>query len=79
LLIFAFFMISDPMTTPNARPARLIHAVLTAGVGAFIVFDFYRADGVILALILTAPLVPILDRYFPAKRAVWRTKEPEYA
>lgn len=79
LLIFAFFMISDPMTTPNARPARLIHAVLTAGVGAFIVFDFYRADGVIFALILTAPLVPILDRYFPAKRAVWRTKEPEYA
>jgi Na+-transporting NADH:ubiquinone oxidoreductase subunit NqrB len=80
LLIFAFFMISDPMTTPNARPARLIHAALTAAVGAFIVFDFYRADGVILALILTAPLVPILDRFFPAERAQWRsTKEPQYA
>lgn len=80
LLIFAFFMISDPMTTPNARPARLIHAVLTAAVGAFIVFDFYRADGVILALILTAPLVPILDRFFPADRARWRaSKEPQYA
>jgi len=80
LLIFAFFMISDPMTTPNARPARLIHAVLTAAVGAFIVFDFYRADGVILALILTAPLVPILDKIFPAERAVWRAKkEPYYA
>ena len=80
LLIFAFFMISDPMTTPNARPARLIHAMLTAAVGAFIVFDFYRADGVILALILTAPLVPILDRFFPAERAYWReTKELDYA
>jgi len=80
LLIFAFFMISDPMTTPNARPARLIHAMLTAAVGAFIVFDFYRADGVILALILTAPLVPILDQFFPAERARWReSKEPQYA
>ena len=79
LLIFAFFMISDPMTTPNARPARLIHALLTAAVGAFIVFEFYRADGVILALILTAPLVPILDKFFPAERAQWRTKEPQYA
>ena len=79
LLIFAFFMISDPMTTPNARPARLIHAALTAGVGAFIVFDYYRADGVILALILTAPLVPVFDRVFPADRARWRIKDTEYA
>ena len=79
LLIFAFFMISDPMTTPNASPARLIHAMLTASVGAFIVFDFYRADGVILALIVTAPLVPILDRLFPAERAIWRAKESQYA
>ena len=83
LLIFAFFMISDPMTTPNARPARVIHAMLTAAVGAFIVFDFYRADGVILALILTAPLVLILDKLFPADRAQWRpvhpVKETQYA
>jgi Na+-transporting NADH:ubiquinone oxidoreductase subunit NqrB len=79
LLIFAFFMISDPMTTPNARPARLIHAMLTAVVGAYIVFDYYRADGVILALILTAPLVPILDKVFPAERAQWRPKEISYA
>jgi len=72
LLVFAFFMISDPMTTPDARPARMIHALLTAAAGAFIVFGFYRADGVILALILTAPLVPVLDRIFPAERAAWR-------
>lgn len=72
LLIFAFFMISDPMTTPNARPARLIHAALTAALGAFIVFDFYRADGIVIALILTAPLVPVLDRIFPSSRHVWR-------
>ena len=72
LLIFAFFMISDPMTTPNARPARLIHAAATAALGAFIVFDFYRADGIVLALIATAPLVPVLDRIFPASRYEWR-------
>ena len=73
LLLFAFFMISDPMTTPNARPARLIHAALTAALGAFIVFEFYRSDGVILALIVTAPLVVVLDRLFPDSRHEWRS------
>ncbi len=71
LLIFAFFMISDPKTTPDARLGRVLYAVLVAAIGFTIQFAFYNAAGIILALILTAPLVPLMDKIFPAGRYQW--------
>ena len=71
LLIFAFFMISDPKTTPDARLGRVLYAVLVAAIGFTIQFAFYNAAGIILALILTAPLVPLIDKIFPAGRYHW--------
>lgn len=73
LLIFAFFMISDPKTTPDARAGRLIYAAIVAAVGFTIQFGFYNAAGVILALIITAPLVPLIDKIFNAERYAWPT------
>ena len=74
LLIFAFFMISDPKTTPNSRLGRVLFAALVAGIGFTIQFAFYNAAGIILALILCAPIVPLLDRIFPAGRYQWPTQ-----
>ena len=74
LLIFAFFMISDPKTTPNSRLGRVLFAALVAGVGFTIQFAFYNAAGIILALILCAPIVPLLDRILPAGRYQWPTQ-----
>ena len=71
LLIFAFFMISDPKTTPDARAGRLVYAAIVAAVGFTIQFGFYNAAGIILALILTAPLVPLIDKIFEAERYSW--------
>ncbi|MEE9348099.1 MAG: RnfABCDGE type electron transport complex subunit D [Robiginitomaculum sp.] len=71
LLIFAFFMISDPKTTPNARIARLIYAACVALVGFTIQFAYYKSPGVIFALVFTAPFVPLLDILFPASRYYW--------
>ena len=71
LLIFAFFMISDPKTTPNARLGRVIYAMIVAVIGFIIQFGFYNAAGIILALILTAPLVPLIDQIFQAGRYQW--------
>lgn len=73
LLIFAFFMISDPKTTPDARAGRLVYAAIVAAVGFTIQFGFYNAAGIILALIITAPLVPLIDKVFKADRYVWPT------
>ena len=71
LLIFAFFMISDPKTTPDARLGRVLYAMMVAALGFTIQFAFYNAAGIILALILTAPIVPLFDRLFPAGRYHW--------
>ena len=73
LLIFAFFMISDPKTTPDARTGRLVFAALVASVGFTIQFAFYNSAGIILALILCAPLVTLIDRIFQAQRYSWPT------
>ena len=71
LLIFAFFMISDPKTTPDARLGRVLYAMMVATLGFTIQFAFYNAAGIILALILTAPIVPLIDRLIPAGRYHW--------
>ncbi|MEL7060953.1 MAG: RnfABCDGE type electron transport complex subunit D [Acidobacteriota bacterium] len=61
LLIFAFFMISDPKTTPATRVGRLIFAALVATVAAWIEFGLFKPNGPIWALVLCAPAVPLID------------------
>ena len=61
LLIFAFFMISDPKTTPNTPLGRIFYAAIVASIAFVIQFVFYQPNGPILALIMSAPLVPLID------------------
>lgn len=61
LLIFAFFMISDPKTTPDTAWGRVIFAALVATVAFSIQFIHYQPNGPILALIALAPTVPLID------------------
>jgi len=61
LLIFAFFMISDPKTSPNTRGGRIAYGAMVATVAYTIQFIFYAPNGPIIALILSAPLVPLID------------------
>lgn len=61
LLIFAFFMISDPKTTPNTASGRVLFAATVAAAAFTIQFIFYEPNGPILALIISAPMVPLID------------------
>ena len=61
LLIFAFFMISDPKTTPNTAIGRVLYAALVAGIAYTIQFIYYQPNGPIIALIMSAPFVPLID------------------
>lgn len=61
LLIFAFFMISDPKTSPNTPVGRIAFGALVAAIAYTIQFVFYEPNGPILALIMSAPLVPLID------------------
>lgn len=66
LLIFAFYMISDPRTTPVRRGPRIAFARVVALVATWIKFVLYRPNGAIFALVICAPLVPIANRLWPA-------------
>jgi Na+-transporting NADH:ubiquinone oxidoreductase subunit NqrB len=71
-LLFAFFMISDPKTTPDSRAGRILFALLVALGAGFVHFVLYRPNGLLLSLAFLAPLVPLLDRLLPGARYAWR-------
>jgi Na+-transporting NADH:ubiquinone oxidoreductase subunit NqrB len=77
LLIFAFFMISDPKTTPNSSAGRIIYGALVAGIAYTIQFVFYTPNAPILALILAAPLVPLFDLGMRGKIYLWDRPKQE--
>ena len=62
VLLFAFFMISDPMTTPQQRSARMAYAVAVA-LGAFTwQYLLFRPHGLIVVLFLASWSVPLWNR-----------------
>jgi Na+-transporting NADH:ubiquinone oxidoreductase subunit NqrB len=77
-LIFTFFMISDPKTTPDSRAGRILFALFVALGAGFVHFILYRPNGLILSLAFLSPLVPLLDRLLPGERYAWqRTPVPQ--
>ena len=72
LLIFAFFMISDPRTTPSSRAGRVLFALLVALGAGYIQFRLFRTNGLLWSLAAVSPLTPILDRLLPGPRYEWR-------
>jgi Na+-transporting NADH:ubiquinone oxidoreductase subunit NqrB len=60
-LIFAFFMISDPKTTPDRRLGRIAFAVIVAAGAYYVQFRLFRPNGLIWSLVVCSPLVPIID------------------
>ncbi len=71
-LIFTFFMISDPRTTPDSRAGRILFALLVALGAGFVHFVLYRPNGLLLSLAFLSPVVPLLDRLLPGERYAWR-------
>ena len=70
-LLFSFFMISDPKTTPDARAGRIAFALLVAVGAAYVHLRLFRPNGFLWALVLASPLVPLIDRVFRAARYQW--------
>jgi len=69
LLLFAFFMISDPKTVPDRRGHRIAYGALVATVGFVLQLGLYRPEGLMLALFFLSPLVPLIDHWRPVAKS----------
>lgn len=79
LLLFTFFMISDPKTTPDSRAGRILFALLVAS-GAFVVqFVLFRTNGLVWSLAGFSLTTPLIDRVLPGDRYRWAASAPSHA
>jgi len=75
LLLFSFFMISDPRTSPAHPAARVLWGGITGALAFYGVSFLWMHYSPLYALLLTAPLVPLLNYLLAANRFTW--KKPE--
>ena len=71
LLLFTFFMISDPRTTPNSRAGRILFALLVAYGAWYVQFRLFRTNGLLWSLALFSTVVPLIDRLLPGTQYAW--------
>jgi len=73
LVLFAFFMISDPRTTPDSRAGRMLFAVLVAAGGYWVQFTLFMPNGLLWSLAAWSLVVPLIDVVVPGPRHRWPT------
>lgn len=71
VLIFVFFMMSDPVTAPKSQPGRVVYGVATAVI-ATVLLSFQPAEfgvklAILASLIITCAMVRGINRVFPAR------------
>jgi len=71
LLLFSFFMITDPKTIPNHMGVRIAWSAVVAFAAFYLTAFKFMNGAPILVLILAQPLVPLLDSIFKAKKFEW--------
>ena len=77
LLLFAFFMISDPRTTPDSRAGRMLFAVLVALGGWWWQFRMFGTNGLLFSLAVCSLLTPVIDFLLPAWCFEWSQRLPK--
>ena len=71
LLIFAFFMISDPKTSPDSRLGRFAFALAVAVLAHYLAFFMQMRPALYVALIALSPVTVLLNRLIPTRRFEW--------
>jgi Na+-transporting NADH:ubiquinone oxidoreductase subunit NqrB len=75
LILYGFFMISDPKTTPDSRIGRIIFAALVAWGAWYWQFRMFHINGLMYALAAVSLLTPLLDWLFPGPRFDWKKSQ----
>jgi enediyne biosynthesis protein E5 len=80
LLLFTFFMISDPKTIPDSRRGRFLLAFLVAAAAFVRQYGFYRINGLFYALFFITPTTALWDRLWSqGGRYEWLPSRPARA
>jgi Na+-transporting NADH:ubiquinone oxidoreductase subunit NqrB len=74
LLLFAFFMLSDPRSIPDGKKGRIAWAILIALLTLFLKYQFFLATAPFFALFFVSLLTPIFDAVWQGKRFHWDWK-----
>jgi len=73
VLIFLFFMITDPKTTPTGQVGRIVFGVLVAVVSTLLIApqvdEWGTKVGLLTGLVLVCAARPVLDRLVPEPRS----------
>lgn len=82
LILFAFFMISDPKATPNSRSGRILFAFLVALGAWYVQFKLFRPNGLLWSLAACSLFTPLIDRLLPGDKYEWSgiraSKDPSF-
>jgi Na+-transporting NADH:ubiquinone oxidoreductase subunit NqrB len=71
LLLFSFFMITDPRAIPDRKIARIIWSLCVAVLTYILRNHYFLPTAPFWALFALSPLTILFDRFFPAKRFEW--------
>ena len=77
LLLFTFFMISDPKTTPDSRAGRVLFAALVAFGAWYVQFRLFRTNGLLWSLAACSLMVPLIDRVLPGAKYSWTFRKEQ--
>jgi Na+-transporting NADH:ubiquinone oxidoreductase subunit NqrB len=75
-LLFAFFMITDPRSIPDARWSRVLWALGLALLTFILQVCFFIPTAPFWALFCLSPMTPILDWLWQAPRFSWQIPAP---
>lgn len=71
LLLFAFFMLSDPRSIPDGKWGRVIWASAIALLTLILKYQFFLTTAPFVALFFCSLLTPIVDTIWQGKRFNW--------
>jgi|GEM_PF-5646369 len=71
MMFFSFFVLIDPLSTPNSRAGRMIYSAFLAWVLYSFQFISQLEHSEFLALTLVGLINPLMDQMFPARAFRW--------
>ncbi len=71
VILFAFFMITDPRTSPNSRKGRVVWAMAIATLSFIVSQFFYFYAAPLVALFICSMATPVLNRLWKGEIFQW--------